>query len=322
MSTSKKTTETGSSTQNIVSTPTAPDWATGGLQSLAGQLGGLSGQDPQSFFAGPQSILQSLFSGAQGQLAGGPSPYIGQAADMAAGAGSPTDVAQAQAQTAYGGIGNYVNPHESTVINNAMMDMDRARQLTLNQNGQGAIASGQYGGSRQGVLDANANDGFLRSLGNMAGQLRHQGFTTAAGFADSDAGRAQQASMFNADAQNQAAQAAAQRQLSAAGLMGQLGQASGQEARANMGMLGDIGGMQQGLAQQQAGAPLSVLQALSGTYGQLPWNMVTGQNSTATGTSTGTTTQKGSFLDGLGGVMMGVGGLGSGFNGFGLFGGK
>jgi hypothetical protein len=311
-----KTTQTQSST----STPTNPEFVTRGAEGLAGNIQNLAGQDPKSFFAGPSDLQNQAFGAFAGLGAQGLG-WLSNAAGMAGQQGgynpalmtaaSSGPVAQATAQDGYRNLGNYQNPFENTVVNNTMGDLDRARQLTQNQNGQGAIMSGQYGGSRQGVMDANADEGFLRSVGSTLGNLRYQGFNTAIGASGADADRSTSVSVANTLAQNQAAEAEAQRQQQAAlanqGATNTASQYSGaqdmQRAQllAQLGQYGlggmmDAGGVQQGIAQQQAGAPLTVQQMLSGSYGSLPLGLFNGNTSTGTGTAT----QQGSFLDTVG----------------------
>jgi hypothetical protein len=335
-------------TQTSTMTPTNPQFVTSGAEGLAGNIGKLSEADPGSFFAGAQPLNQQGFDifgglGAKGvdwlqqaaQGAGGAQQAFGyNPATMQGAQVGPT--AQATAERGYDGLANYFNPYESQVIQNTMGDLDRARQLTQNGNGQGAVMAGQYGGSRQGVLDANANEGFLRAVGSTAGNLRQQGFRDAAGFGMADADRATGVSLANAGAANQAslAQAGFDQQAAGAnqGAQNQAWQynAGANDAAANRGLQGsqlmaqigqyglggmmDAAGIQQLLAQLQAGAPLDVSGQLSGQFGSLPLGLFNGQ----TQTGTGTTTQSG----GLGGILSGLGtgmfGLGSlGFSPFG-----
>jgi hypothetical protein len=338
---SSKKTETSTQT----ATPTNPQWVTDGSQAFSDKASGLLGQDPSQFFAGPQGLNTSLFglAGGLGQQGAG---YLGQAGSLlgqftgapanTAGAASynpaqmtsaqigPT--ALAQGQTAYGGINNYLNPASAIVAGNTISELDRARQLATNNNGDGALLAGQYGGSRQGVLDANTNRDFYTTLGNTLGNLNLQNFNTALGASQTDADRAQQAVLANqsaintqnidqaqlgqqANASNQAADnqagqynagnaqqnsqfnagqqdTALNRLLAGSGQYGALGQYG-------LGLLGTAGGTQQDLAQNQAGAPITTLSALSGDYSGLPLGLFNGKNVTGTGT----TTTNGSLLD-------------------------
>jgi hypothetical protein len=319
---------------NTVSTPTNPQWVTDASQNIVTQGQSLMGKDPQSFIAGPQQLNANLFDiagglGTQGagqlgqagglysQLAGsGPNLATGSAAGAAGynpAMMTGAHIAPTQGVTgssAVGGINSYLNPASAYVAGNTIANLDRARQLTLNNNGDGAALAGQYGGSRQGVLDANTNRDFYSTLGTTLGNLYSQDFNTALGASQSDADRSQQANIFSAgaandrntnqaqldqqtgvnnqNANNQAwqfnagnaqqsgltnAQLAQQNSQFNAGQqdsvytrMLQGAQGLGGLGQFGVGALSDAGNTQQGLAQQQAGAPLSVYSLLSGDY--------------------------------------------------------
>ena len=134
-----------------------------------------------------------------------------------------------QAQQAAGGIGTYMNPYTQQVIDTSMADLERQRQMQMNQLGAQATQARAFGGSRQGVAEALTNEAFARQGGQLAAGLRQQGFQTALGAAQQDVATAQQAALANQAAQLQAQQAnqqaglaGAQQRLSAAGQMGNL----------------------------------------------------------------------------------------------------
>ncbi|UQV19053.1 hypothetical protein MU852_04100 [Brevundimonas albigilva] len=60
MSSSKKKETTKATT---TTTPTNPAWVTGGVQNLANQITGLSGQDPSTYFAPANDLQNAAFSG-------------------------------------------------------------------------------------------------------------------------------------------------------------------------------------------------------------------------------------------------------------------
>jgi hypothetical protein len=262
---SKKTTKQNATT---TVTPSNPEWVTGGVQDLMGKAAALAGQDPHDFFAGATPLVQDYFGLASGLGANG-AGLIGQAAQNAQSATQAAPTTDAQAQTAFQGIGDYFNPYLGYVAGNTLNELGRARDLAEAGNGRDAILAGGYGGSRQGVADANLNRDFLTTAGNTLGNLYSGGFNTALGAANQDADRAQQASMFNAAAKNQSALSAQQAALQSAGLLGQLG-------FQGVGALGGAGDAQQALAQQGAGAPLSVLQQLVAAQGSLPLGLFNG----------------------------------------------
>lgn len=303
--------------QTVTSTPTNPQFAQAPTEALSGQIQSLAGQNPQSFVAGPQGLNTQAFD-LFGQIGGQAPGWLNQAANTNTGYNPATmqaaqvgDAAQANAATAAQNMGSYFNPFLSQVAGNTVADMGRGLQLAQNTHGQGANLAGQYGGSRQGVLDANVTRDYFDRMGSTLGNLYAQGFNTAAGFGDADANRQTGTSQFNAgqsnaitmlqaqldqqanasnqDAQNSAWQFGANQGMQKAGLLANMGQFG-------LGGLLDAGGTQQQLAQQQAQAPLSLLQLLTQANGAQPYGLFNG----STQNINGTTTQKGSFLDGVG----------------------
>lgn len=85
-------------------------------------------------------------------------------------------------------IGQFMNPFTSAVTARTMDDMNRARMMTMNQNGAQATQAGAYGGSRHGIADAETNRAFFDQAGNMAANLNMQGFNTALGAAQQQQG--------------------------------------------------------------------------------------------------------------------------------------
>lgn len=80
----------------------------------------------------------------------------------------------------------YMNPYENQVVNMAMGDLDRARQMSLNKVGASAQSSGAFGGSRQGIMEAETNKAFANEAARTAARLRQQGYTGAQGMALQD----------------------------------------------------------------------------------------------------------------------------------------
>ena len=166
----------------------------------------------------------------------------------------------------------YQNPFQSQVIDNTLGDLNRARQMQIQSDQDAAIGRGAFGGSRSAILEAETNRNFADRAGNIAANLRSQGFDRATGLAGQDIGRdfsAQQTmadadrqvamanagygnqfGMANMDAQNRAAFMQPgldmQNRQFQAGLLGN--QLSDQYR--NLGLLSGIGGQQQGLQQR------------------------------------------------------------------------
>jgi hypothetical protein len=93
-----------------------------------------------------------------------------------------------------------------------------------------------------------------------------------------------EAGRFNAGAMD----TALNRQLTAGGALGELGAQEGADTRANLALQGTLGADQRAIEQAKAAAPLSVLQALSGTFSGLPLNLLSGE--TQTGSQQGSST--------------------------------
>jgi hypothetical protein len=78
-----------------------------------------------------------------------------------------------------GMVQKYMNPYESQVVQNTLADIERARQMQIAQEGAQATAAKAFGGSRQAVTRSLVDEAALRNAGNLAAQLRQQGFTQA-----------------------------------------------------------------------------------------------------------------------------------------------
>ena len=146
-----------------------------------------------------------------------------------------------QGTTAAGGMPNisaFQNPYTQQVIDTSMADLERQRLMQQNQLGQQASAARAFGGSRQGIAEAETNRAFAEQGGQLAAQLRQQGFNTALGAA-----------------QNQQGQ-----QLAAAGQLGNLSQQG-----FNMGQ--SINQQQQQFGTMQQAINQALIDAARGQYG-------------------------------------------------------
>ena len=134
------------------------------------------------------------------------------------------------AQTALGGIQQYFNPYEQRVVDLSLADLERQRMMQMAQMGAQASAAGAFGGSRQGVAQALTNEAFANQGGQLAAQLRQQGFTTALGASQQDVANQMQAALAN-----QAARASQEQFAQGTRLQAQQAnqQAAAQAAQAN-----------------------------------------------------------------------------------------
>ena len=78
-----------------------------------------------------------------------------------------------------GMVEQYMNPYQEEVVNNAMKDIERQRQIQTANEGAQAVSSRAFGGSRQAVQRALVDEAALRQGANIGAQLRQQGFTQA-----------------------------------------------------------------------------------------------------------------------------------------------
>ena len=76
-------------------------------------------------------------------------------------------------------IDRFQNPYTDDVVNAAMGDIDRSRQMVQQDNDAGAARAGAFGGSRHGILGAETNSEFDRNGAGILAGLRSQGFDRA-----------------------------------------------------------------------------------------------------------------------------------------------
>lgn len=182
----------------------------------------------------------------------------------------------------------YANPFESQVVQQGLSDLERSRQMAMNTQGAQASAAGAFGGSRQGVAEAETNRGYADQAARLASGLRQAGFQNAQQMAQQDIGTRMQAGLANQSAmmnqmqanqaaQNQAAQFNAQNLMNAQQLNQSAGLSGAQMRLSGTGQLGglsqqgfnmgqDISNQQyqQGLAQQAMNQAL--IDASKGQY--------------------------------------------------------
>lgn len=157
-------------------------------------------------------------------------------------------------------MGAYQNPYESQVVQGALGDIERQRRIQQQAGQTRATAARAFGGSRQAVAEALANEDFTRQAANTAAQLRSQGFTTAAQLGQTDAARLLQAQLANQGVDVSLAQANAQL-LQNARLANQSSFAQGAGIRqAAIGQLGALGAQQQNLGMTGAQAVMNAQQ--------------------------------------------------------------
>lgn len=154
----------------------------------------------------------------------------------------------------------FMNPYTRNVIDQSMADLERQRQMQQNVTGAQAGAAGAFGGSRHGVAESLTNEAFARQGGQLAANLRQQGFTQAQNMAQNLQQQNVQNQMQAALANQAAGLTGAQQRLSAGGQLGRLAQTG-----FNMGQDVQQGLMQTGNQQQLMNQAL--IDAAKGQYG-------------------------------------------------------
>jgi len=182
---------------------------------------GIASVDEAAYRTGVEGTYQPAMVGG---FSGGPASQAGaggyQAASFGGASAGPaayaraqgygaTDVNAAQANlgmSGAGSIGSYMNPYTQQVSQNALADLETARQNAIRQTAQQAGAARAFGGSRQGVAEAQTNLGFGTQAGKLSTQLNEQAFNQAMAAQQQDLARQQQASMQNAAQRSAASQ--------------------------------------------------------------------------------------------------------------------
>ena len=147
----------------------------------------------------------------------------------------------------------YMDPYMNDVIQQQYQDIQRQGDIQKQGANAQAVGSGAFGGSRQGIQQAEINRNVLDQQARTGSQLRSAGFQQASNMAQ------------------QAAAAQAQQQLAQAGQFGQQAGQIGAQAQGLGGVAQGIGSAGQGLGSlaQLTGQLGSTTGALGQTIGQL-----------------------------------------------------
>lgn len=161
--------------------------------------------------------------------------------------GNVRDVAAGQ----FGNIDPYMNEYNNQVVNTALGDIERSRQMAANTTGDAAAAAGAFGGSRHGVAESLTNAEYGRQAARTAADLRARGFDTAAALQQQDLNRRLQAGGMNQSADM--------------GILGQTMQQAGQTAfnNQNAALTAGMSNQRTQLAAGQTNAQLSTQASLA-----------------------------------------------------------
>ncbi|WP_394764296.1 hypothetical protein [Phenylobacterium sp.] len=246
--------QTTNATNHSTTTPIVPEWASSLTQNVAGRVGGLLNNDPQSLIA-PANGLQNLAAANATNLSGTPWDY--DAAEELTGA-----VANSETPNIAGNIGRFMNPYLSHVVDATSADLDANAGKVRAQQALNLAGSGAFGGSGAALTQSTTEGELARARATTLGNLRAQGYAQALGGATSQAQLQQQ---------QQAQRLAAAGQL--AGIAGEYGA----NQRANVATQAAIGGDLRGIAQQQAQAPVTSAQQIVAMLNGLPISLFAGQ---------------------------------------------
>jgi len=142
-------------------------------QQAQGVAASLQQQQFSPFDAMYLSGEQALTNAA---LAGQGLSSVDQAALLTQQAAGPRNLSLGQGP---GTLGSYMNPYSQGVTQNALADLEASRQNALRQTSQQAQAARAFGGSRQGVAEAQTNLGFTKQYGDLSARLNEQAFNQA-----------------------------------------------------------------------------------------------------------------------------------------------
>ena len=153
-----------------------------------------------------------------------------------------------------GSIGSYMNPYTQYVRENALSDLETSRQNAIRQTAAQAGAARAFGGSRQGVAEAQTNLGYGTQAGRLSTQLNENAFNQAMQAQQQDLARQQQASLANQGA----GLSGAQLRLGAANQLGNLGQLQQGLRMSGANAVISAGGARQKLLQDQMDAQRNI----------------------------------------------------------------
>jgi len=228
-------------------------------------------EDPSKYVAGFSPMQEQSFKGAANM---GTSPQLDTASGIAGLAGqramgSQYDPTQFNAQQVgtqdYTGqnVSQYMNPYMQSVVDIQQREAQRQADIAGTQRAGQAVRSGAFGGSRAGVMEAEAARNLATQKGDIQAQGQNAAFQNAQQQFNTQQQRDLQAQLANQGAGLQAQQMGEQSRqygagygmqglqtgLQAAGQLGQLGQTQYGQQLGNINLQNQMGAQQQ--AQQQ-----------------------------------------------------------------------
>jgi len=94
-------------------------------------------------------------------------------------------------------IQQYMNPYTQAVTNQSLQDLERSRQLEQQRTAAQATAARAFGGSRQGVAEAETNRAFGENAARLVAQQNAAAYQAAQQASEADIARTMQAQQLN-----------------------------------------------------------------------------------------------------------------------------
>ena len=183
--------------------------ATAGAQGYNAATAGSTGYGAAT--AGSRGYTGAT-AGAQGYNAGTVGSQGYGAAQMAG--ARPINAQNVNAgQLASTNLSNYMNPFTQNVIDRSLADIGGQQQTAMGLLGAQAQAAKAFGGSRQGIAEAETNKGFIKQMADTSANLNLQGYTQAQQAAQQDISGRMQAGLANQGANLTAQQSTAANML-------------------------------------------------------------------------------------------------------------
>ena len=257
-----------SPTSQTVTNLTYPDWAKGDVQGIVQNALTLAKQGYQPYKDTTTGLpieriakFDPLQLTAQQAVANiGPAQQLGPATQYAASAGLKAgDVqynpmyAQTGSFTQPGVAGAYMSPYTQNVIDIQNREAIRQANIARNQQQAQAVGQGAYGGSRQAIVQAEANRNLAQQLGDIQQKGQQAAYEQAQNLYNTEQQRALQAQQQTEQSRQYGAGLGLQglqTQLQAAGQLGQLGGQQFQQQTDIINALNAAGAQRQAREQQ------------------------------------------------------------------------
>lgn len=181
-----------------------------GMRQAFGQASGAAGYTPKSVsaerFAGatvdPAALAQAATLARTGIRDVNAAGVTGsQVATEALGAIAPQAAANIRDVTAGSflnqNIQDYMNPFTQAVTNQSLADLERSRQLEQQRTAAQATAARAFGGSRQGVAEAETNRAYDENAARLVAAQNAAAYQAAQQASEADLSRAMQAAQLN-----------------------------------------------------------------------------------------------------------------------------